>query len=274
MKKSNIILLLILIIGIISPILPHAFPGSIFDPNVSSNGILLGVIIYLGLFIIGMFFKFEESEISSKEISLIAVYSAFVSIARIPFIGIPSVQPVSYLVFCAGYVFGPLIGFVIGGNVAIISNIFLGQGIWTVYQVFAWGFIGIIGGGLGNNVNKRNKRNKRNKGNDEKKRQKMPNKWIISVIGFFLGFIYGWLTNIWQWLLIRPITVQSFISVNIMSFYFDLVHAVANFIFLYYFGEKTINILYRYRNRFKINFERANSLKINSYPPNSIPISQ
>ncbi|MCP4763873.1 MAG: ECF transporter S component, partial [archaeon] len=164
-----------------------------------------------------------------------AVYSAFISIARIPFVGIPSVQPVSYLVFCAGYVFGPLIGFIIGGNTALISNIFLGQGIWTIYQIFAWGFIGIIGGLFGRNKNK------------------TPNKTILAISGFILGFLYGWIMNIWSWLMITPISIQSFIFINLNSLPFDLAHAVANFVFLYYFGVKTINILFRYRRRFLSN---------------------
>lgn len=241
MKKSNLILITIIGFAILSSMLPFIFPGSIFDPSVSSSGILLNIMIYLGLFVIGVYFKFEESGISSKEISFIAIYSAFVSISRIPFVGIPSVQPVTYLVFCAGYVFGPLIGFIIGGNVALVSNIFLGQGMWTIYQIFGWGIVGIIGGFLGH----------------RKVKEKSPNKWILSLLGILLGFIYGWITNTWQWLMIKPVTIQSFFLVNLASVYFDASHAVANFVFLYFFGTKTINILYRYRSRFKtiINVE-------------------
>jgi energy-coupling factor transport system substrate-specific component len=245
MKRSILIMTLLLIFGIYSFIIPMVFPGTIFDLTVSANGILLNILIYLGLFIIGIYFKFEESGISSKEISLISVYSAFVAVARIPFIGIPSVQPVSYLTFCAGYAFGPLIGFIIGGNAAFVSNIFLGQGVWTIYQIFSWGFIGIIGGLLNRKIDK------------------IPNKLTLAVIGFALAFAYGWFMNIWSWLLIRPISWASFILVNTQSIPFDLAHAIGNFIFLYYFGEKTIKILQRYHRRFQFKIEVLSPKSIN-----------
>jgi len=237
MKRSSIVMLILCLFGLYSFIIPALLPGTIFDLTVSSNGVLLNILIYLGLFIVGIYFKFEESGISSKEVSLIAVYSAFVAVARIPFIGIPSVQPVSYLTFCAGFAFGPLIGFIIGGNAAFVSNIFLGQGVWTIYQIFSWGFIGIIGGLLNRKIDR------------------IPNRWILAVIGFALAFAYGWFMNIWSWLLIRPISFTSFILVNIQSIPFDLAHAVANFAFLYYFGEKTIKILQRYHRRFQFKIE-------------------
>lgn len=229
-------------------LLPTIFPGSIFDPNVANNNIILFMIpLYLGLLIIGIYFKFEESGISSKEISLIAIYSAFVAIARIPFVGIPSVQPVSYLTICAGYVFGPLIGFIIGGNSALLSNIFLGQGTWTIYQLFSWGLLGIFGGLLG------------------KKKNKPPNIIVLAIIGFLLAYIYGWIMNIQQWLFIRPITFTSFLFANIQSFPFDTAHAVGNFVFIFFFGKRTINILLRYRRRFKIDVvKRLPEVKINN----------
>ncbi|MBN2155769.1 MAG: ECF transporter S component [Candidatus Lokiarchaeota archaeon] len=191
------------------------------------------------LFILAIYFKFEESDISSKEIALIAIYSAFAAVARIPFVGIPSVQPVSFLVLCAGYVFGPLIGFIIGGNTAFLSNIFLGQGVWTIYQIFAWGFFGLLGGALG------------------KTRNKQPDKWILALMGFLLAFLYGWFMNIWSWLLIRPISLASFIATNIQSIPFDIAHALSNFIFLIVFGEQTIRILERYQQRFFFTIKQS-----------------
>ncbi len=85
------------------------------------------------------------NSLSTKELSFIAIYSTFAAVARIPFYSLPGIQPCSYLILVVGYVFGPLIGCMIGANVAIISNLVLGQGAWTVYQIIAWGFIGVVG---------------------------------------------------------------------------------------------------------------------------------
>jgi energy-coupling factor transport system substrate-specific component len=187
------------------------------------------------LFIITLYFKLEDKQITTKELSLIAIYSTFTAIARVPFNVIPNFTPCDFLIFCAGYVFGPLIGFIIGGNTAIISNLFLGQGPWTIYQIVAWGLVGVTGGLL------------------NPKHNQIPNRFFIAIVGFIWGFVYGWITNIWFWLLNPPISLTTFIATNILSFPFDLLHAIASFIFLFAFGIPTINILYRYRQRFVIN---------------------
>ncbi len=232
MKRSNIMFASILVLGALTFITPIIFNQYINLNDIPSIALVFVSIAYIFLFILGMYFRFEESNVSSKEIALIAIYSAFAAVARIPFIGIPSVQPVSFLVLCAGYVFGPMVGFIIGGNVAFISNIFFGQGVWTIYQVFAWGFFGLIGGLLG------------------RKKKRILDKWILALLGFLLAFVYGWLMNMWSWFLVRPITFASLIVVNIQSIPFDIAHALANFIFLIAFGEQVIRILSRYQQRF------------------------
>jgi energy-coupling factor transport system substrate-specific component len=247
MKRSNILFGIILLLGFLTFIIPMIFSQYIDINDIPGIAMIMVIMAYLFLFILGMYFKFEESNVSSKEIALIAIFSAFAAVARIPFVGIPSVQPVSFLVLCAGYVFGPLIGFVIGGNVAFLSNIFLGQGVWTIYQVFAWGFFGLIGGLLG------------------RKKNKKPDRWILSLIGFLLAFVYGWFMNIWTWLLIRPISFGSFIAVNIQSIPFDMAHAISNFIFLIAFGEQVIRILSRYQQRFLYTIKHVDSLDDTSF---------
>ena len=245
MKKSNFVLGLIILYGLFLLLIPFYFSNIILNPNNSPLGLILSIMIYMGLFMLGIYYKLEESALSTKEISLIAIYSAFTAVARIPFVALPSVQPCSYLIFCAGFVFGPLIGFVIGANTALLSNFMLGHGPWTIYQMFGWGLIGIIGGLLNFSKNMR------------------PNKYLNAVIGFILGFTYGWLLNLWFWVLfVSPLTWKSWILVNLASFYFDLSHAICNAIFLYYFGERTINMLYRYRERFLYSIEEIEIFEI------------
>ncbi|MBY9006741.1 MAG: ECF transporter S component [Candidatus Lokiarchaeota archaeon] len=235
MKKSNLILIISIFYGIFLLLFPKFFPDFILNPYKSSIGLILSIIIYIVIFTIGIYFRLDEADLSTKEISLIVIYSAFAAVARIPFAVLPSVQPCSFLIFCAGYVFGPLLGFIIGANTALLSNFILGHGPWSIYQMFVWGIMGIIGGLL--NLRK----------------NKYPNKWLNSSVGFIYGFFYGWFSNLWFWILfIHPFNFESFLLISIASFYFDLSHAISNAIFLFYFGNQTINILTRYRQRFLI----------------------
>lgn len=235
MKKSNLITAIILLFGLSLFVIPAIYPDSVLNPNYSTTNLVLIIMIILSLCILAVYFKFDEAELNTKDIAFIAIYGTFTAVARVPFVGLPSVQPCTYLIICAGAIFGPLVGFVVGGNVALISNFFLGQGPWTVYQIFAWGIVGAISGFL------------------FKKRDKNPNKYVLAIYGFMWGFFYGWFMNSWSWLMFyRPLNWETFLAVNLSSVAFDLSHAIANSIFLFTFGDQTMNILRRFRNRFKI----------------------
>jgi len=240
-RKSNITLSLIFLYSIFIIVIPLIFPGTIIDLSSNILSLMISIVIYLVLFLLGVYYRLEETSLSTKELSFIAIYSTFAAVARIPFVGLPGIQPCSYLILIVGYVFGPLIGCMIGANVAIISNLILGQGAWTVYQIIAWGFIGVVGGLLNRN------------------KEKTPNRWVLSIIGFILGFVFGWIMNLWTWMTSTPsLSFNSFLIVSLKSFPFDLAHALGNFLFLYFFGIKSINILQRHRQRFMIVYEDEN----------------
>lgn len=237
-SKSNKIIIALLLYGITMSLIQFYLPDAPLSLDKNPGIVLLNVIVIALLLFIGIFFKIEEKSLNSKEISFIAIYSAFTAAMRIPFVPIPGVQPCSYLIFVAGYVFGPLVGFVVGGNVALLSNIILGHGPWTVYQIYGWGLFGVFGGLLSKYY---------------EKRKKEINKWLMSFIGLAFGFIYGWLLNSWYYVMsIRPLSFSGFILFNVTSVFFDLTHGIANVIFFFYFGERTIKILQRYRQRFAI----------------------
>ena len=88
------------------------------------------------LLLLATFFgRFEETSVSSKEVALIGILGAIIAASRIPFAAIPNVQPCTFLIMAVGLVFGPLAGFMVGGTTAIVSNLFLGMGPWTIWQM-------------------------------------------------------------------------------------------------------------------------------------------
>jgi energy-coupling factor transport system substrate-specific component len=226
MKKSRLLLALVFAIGVAAFVVPAVSSGS-------SNGPVnwgLAATILVVLAILAFFFEFQAAAVGSKEIALVAMLGTISAVLRIPFAALPSVQPSTYLIICSGYVFGPVAGFMVGAMTALISNFFLGQGPWTLYQMLAWGLLGVAAGCL--------------------RRFNLGRVWLI-VFGIAAGYVYGWIVNTWYWAsFIYPLTLRTFLTYQLTSIWFDTFHAIGNAVFLGLFGMKTIDILERFRKRF------------------------
>lgn len=188
----------------------------------------------MGLTIIPLFARFELKNIQSKEIVLLAVLAAIAAISRVPFAPLPSVQPTTFVIIVSAMVLGPEAGFIIGASAAIVSNIFLGQGPWTPWQMYAWGMSGMIAGLL-------------------RHTSFMKSRLGLSTYGFIVGFLFGWFMNLWFILgFLGDFTWKTFVSAYVASFYFDLAHALSNVFFLYLFSSSWIHILNRFKRKYAI----------------------
>ncbi|MGB4503539.1 MAG: hypothetical protein WBI44_01415, partial [Syntrophaceticus sp.] len=67
------------------------------------------------------FIGFERSNVSSKDVGVIAVLAALAAVCRVPFAPLPGVQPTTFLVIVSGYVFGTRSGFMVGAVAALVS---------------------------------------------------------------------------------------------------------------------------------------------------------
>jgi energy-coupling factor transport system substrate-specific component len=210
-----------------------AFTAPVFSPSpldILQNWALVSVIL-VALVIGAFFFEFEGSNIGSKEIAIVGILSTVSAVIRIPFAALPSVQPCTYLIICAGYAFGSLPGFMVGAMTALVSNLFLGQGPWTIYQMFAWGMAGVSAAYL---------------------KRVSPGRKGLMAFGVLWGYLFGVIVNLWFWTaFIYPLTPRTFIVSQINSLWFDTAHAVANAIFLGLLGKKTIAILERFHKKFQ-----------------------
>jgi len=225
MRKSYVVLSLVFIAVIGFAVASALLPALNALANWGLIAILLAVLV-----IVAFFFKFESVALGSKEIALVAMLATISAVLRIPFAAIPSLQPCTYLIVCSGYVFGPIAGFMVGAMTPLISNFFLGQGPWTLYQMLAWGLIGYGAGYLA--------------------RFNLDRKGFI-IVGVVCGFLFGLITNIYFWLYFAyPLTFGTLVFVQLSSLWFDISHAVGNAIFLGLFSTRTVSILERYRKRF------------------------
>ncbi|MBA7625027.1 hypothetical protein ES703_32448 [subsurface metagenome] len=230
MKKRHIFLALILVIGTTAFVIPT------FDSPLLNFLLNWGVIatILVILTTVAFFFEFEAAAVSSKEIALVAMLGTISAVLRVPFAAIPNVQPCTYLIICTGYVFGPVAGFTVGAITALVSNFFLGQGPWTLYQMIAWGLAGVSTGYLSRfSMNTR----------------------LLVVFGILWGYLFGWITNIWFWTaFVYPLNLNTFILTQVNTIWFDTFHAIGNGIFLGILGMKTIAILQRFKRRFSVEY--------------------
>src|SRR6266702_8684896 len=77
----------------------------------------------------------ESGPDSAKELALIATLGGAAAAGRVLFAAIPGVQPVTVITVAAGCALGPRAGIAVGGIAALVSNFFLGQGVWTPWQM-------------------------------------------------------------------------------------------------------------------------------------------
>ncbi|WP_371932672.1 ECF transporter S component [Bacillus carboniphilus] len=221
----------------ISPLIIFLFLLLIFAFTILvSDRLYLWVSLLIMALTFGLFFlKFERSTLNARAIVFISVLSGIAAISRVPFAAIPGVQPTSFVIIVSALVLGKESGFMIGAVAALVSNMFLGQGPWTPWQMFAWGMMGYFFGAL--------------KGT----------KWIQSkagllISGFLWGFLFGWIMNLWFILAFyyEELTLKTFLLYFTGSALFDFYHAISNVIFLALFGTTWIKIITRFQRKWGI----------------------
>jgi len=88
---------------------------------------------------------FEGGALSTRELAVVATLAAAAAAGRVVFAAIPGVQPVTVIAIIAGATLGARAGAATGALAAFVSNLFLGEGIWTPQQMLGWGLCGVAG---------------------------------------------------------------------------------------------------------------------------------
>lgn len=185
------------------------------------------LILTLGIY----FFKFEGRQHNSREVVFIAIICALAVVGRIIFAALPAVKPELFILIMGAIVSGPETGFLMGTIIALTSNMYFGQGVWTPWQMFALGVIGLVSGLLNQGVPR----------------------WILVVWGFSSGFIMGWIMDIYYIIgYVDPITFKSVLTSILASFYFDFVHALFTGVLLLIVGKRWIKLFNGYKRKYDL----------------------
>jgi len=167
---------------------------------------------------------------SAKEIAVIATLAAAAAAGRVLLAPVPDVQPLTDIAVLSGVTLGLRAGVGVGATAAFVSNFFLGQGLWTPWQMLAWGGCGAAGALLAPVV-----------------RARIP----LAVLCFLLGYGYGFVLDVWNWYGFYPHTWPSFLARQATGFPFNTAHAIGNAALALVAGPELRRMLERYGKRLR-----------------------
>lgn len=146
--------------------------------------------------------------LNTYRITVIAILAALAVVGRFAFQFIPNVQPVTTIIIICGIILGPFSAVLLAFLTTYLSNLLLGMGIWTVWQIIVWGVVGLCSGWLG------------------KWRKDLP---IGILVGYaiLVGYLYGFTIS-----LATYSVAGSFWPYYLTGLLFDTYHAVGNAFFM------------------------------------------
>ena len=172
----------------------------------------------------------ESGPAGAEDLTLVAALAGLAAAGRVLFAPVPGVQPVTVIVAAAGVALGPRRGFAVGALAALASNMVLGQGPHTPWQMLAWGGCGVLAGVA---------------------RRLLEQRWAFTAFVFGLGFAYGTLMDLWVWYAFYPHTSEALAVRLGAGVPFNVSHAVGNVVLALAVGPELRRVLTRYERRLR-----------------------
>ena len=182
---------------------------------------------------------YERARPSARMAAVVATLAAVAALGRDAFVALPEVKPITAIALVVGYALGPLPGFTVGAMGMLASNVLLGQGPYTPWQMAAWGLVGLLGGALGWLSGRRLGRLQ------------------LALACAFTAAIAKEIMNVYTWVLSAAHTPAAFLAVAGTALPFDLTDVVASFLFGLAFGPELARVLARLRTRLDVRWEPA-----------------
>lgn len=191
-------------------------------------------LIVLACSMLPFFILFEHRRPQARELVTLAVMCAIAVAGRAAFYMLPQFKPVAAIVIITGVCLGAQSGFLVGAVSAFVSNFFFGQGPNTPWQMFAFGIIGFLAGILYETGPLKSSR------------------MSLCIFGGLTTFLlYGGIVNFGTLLISGlPLTLPSFLAVCAAGVPFDLIHASASVIFLFFISQPMIEKLERMKIKY------------------------
>ncbi|MBA2505683.1 MAG: hypothetical protein H0V29_07035, partial [Thermoleophilaceae bacterium] len=197
----------------------------------------IATLIVLGAAVAGGFAWYERSRPGARVLALVAAMAALAVVGRLAFAAFPNVKPTTDIVFFAGYALGGAPGFAVGAITAVASNVFLGQGPWTPWQMIGWGGVGVFGAVIAKVANGR----------------ELSRWWLATACGV-AGLGYGAFLDVYQTSYTAQPGIDGYWVVAGTSLPYNLAHAAGNVVFCLVIGPAMVRALTRYKRRFEVRW--------------------
>ena len=194
--------------------------------------------IVAGILLTG-WLAYERSRPSARMVAVVATLAAVAALGRDAFVALPDVKPITAIALVVGYALGPLPGFTVGAIGMLASNMMLGQGPYTPWQMAAWGLVGLAGALLGRVSGRRMGR------------------LGLALACAVMALVAKEIMNVYTWTLGGAHTPAAFVLIAGQGLPFDITDTVASFLFGFAFGPELARLLGRMRARMTIEWEPA-----------------
>ena len=143
-----------------------------------------------------------------QEISLIGILAAVNIASRIALQALPNFKPVTSIIIISVMIFGLAFGIKLTIVTTVVSNVFLGMGTWTFFQIFAWIIICLLTEIIVDFY---------------KKIKTDPSLLVMSIFAFFMGYVFGFIVSLEQLMIGGPGLFFAYYTTGIL---FDTFHVV------------------------------------------------
>ena len=192
----------------------------------------------LGVVLAIAFGWYEKRRPPARTVALVAAMAALAVVGRLAFAAVPGVKPTTDIVLFAGYALGGVPGFMVGAVTAVASNVFFGQGPWTLWQMVAWGAVGVGGAALA-----------------RLQRGREPSRWTLAAACAVAAAVFGAFMDLYQWSFAAEQTAGTYGAVAGTSLGYNAAHVLASATFALLIGPTFVRAIQRYRRRFEVEWE-------------------
>jgi energy-coupling factor transport system substrate-specific component len=188
---------------------------------------------------------YERSHPPARTVALVAGLAALAVAGRLVLAPIPNVVATTDIVLISGYAVGAGPGFAVGALAAAVSNLWLGQGPWTPWQMAGWGMVGAGGAVLALLTGGR-----------------LGRVGLAAACGV-AGLAYGALLDFSVMVTYGgEQSLDRYLAISARGIPFNVAHAVGNVVLALAAGPALVGMISRYRSRFEFAWQKASAASV------------